>query len=143
MHNMQDKAVWTHVTIKVRDLDLSLRFYRDVCGLAVLRDRRLERGTTVWMGYAPGAGKLPAFVLVLEPTPGDAVTAGATEYGHLGFQCIDRAGVDEIAALGRAEGLLVSEPKDSGGAVGYWTMIRDPDGYTVEFTHGQPLAGLQ
>jgi hypothetical protein len=31
---------------------------------------------------------------------------------------------------------------DVGGVVGYFAMVRDPDGHLVEFTAGQPLRGL-
>ena len=50
---------WTHITITVSDLDRSIEFYRSTCGLEVVRDRRLEGGGTVWMGYPPGDGELP------------------------------------------------------------------------------------
>ena len=29
-----------------------------------------------------------------------------------------------------------------GGDIGYVAMLRDPDGHVVEFTFGQPIAGL-
>ena len=127
---------WTHVTLRVSDLERSVPFYVRTCGLAVVRDRRLEGGGTVWLGPCPAAGRDPAFVLVLEQGP---VT---DRIDHLGFQCGSRDEVDRIAATGRAGGSLAVPPKDSGGSVGYWCLLRDPDGHGVEFTHGQPLEGL-
>jgi hypothetical protein len=53
-----------------------------------------------------------------------------------------RLGRLAVAAEARRRGILVYPPQDSGGAVGYWTIIRDPDGHQVEFTFGQPLKGL-
>ena len=50
--------------------------------------------------------------------------------------------VDQIAERGRELGILVEPPTDVGGSVGYFTMLRDPDGRLVEFTHGQPIEGL-
>ena len=47
---------WTHITITVGDLDRSVEFYSRVCGLEVVRDRRAEGGSTVWMGVAPPSG---------------------------------------------------------------------------------------
>ena len=61
---------------------------------------------------------------------------------HLGFQCDAREEVDRIAERGRGLGILVEPPTDSGGSVGYWALVRDPDGHLVEFTHGQPIRGL-
>ena len=127
---------WTHVTITVSDLEKSVAFYRDVCGLALVRDRRKEGGATVWMGPPPAEGKDPEFVLVM--------MQGVVEdrIDHLGFQVESRAEVDAKAALGRERGILQMGPKDSGGSVGYWVILNDPDGHGAEFTFGQPLQGL-
>jgi lactoylglutathione lyase len=127
---------WTHITITVSDLEKSVAFYRDFCGLSLVRDRRKEGGATVWMGPPPAKGKDPAFVLVM--MQGEV----KDRIDHLGFQVESRAEVDARAAEGRRRGNLVMGPKDSGGSVGYWVILRDPDGHGVEFTHGQPLQGL-
>jgi lactoylglutathione lyase len=129
-------ARWTHVTITVSDLDRSIDFYRSVCGLEVVRDRRAEGASTAWMGYAPAPGRDPEFVLVL--LPGEVTD----RLDHFGFQCDTRDEVDAVAREGERLDILVRPPTDSGGSVGYWTMVRDPDGHTVEFTFGQPLGGL-
>ena len=56
---------WTHFTLPVSDLDGSIRFFTEVCGLAVVRDRRQEGGTTVWLGPAPAPSEEPEFVVVV------------------------------------------------------------------------------
>jgi lactoylglutathione lyase len=117
-------------------MDASVEFYRSVCGLEVVRDRRLEGGGTVWLGYEPEGADDPSFVLVL--SEGEVTD----RLDHFGFQCDSRAEVDEIASEAEARGILVYQPTDSGGSVGYWTQLRDPDGHMVEFTCGQPLKGL-
>ena len=61
---------------------------------------------------------------------------------HFGFQCDSREEVDRIAKRMHAEGRLVEGPVDAGGSVGYYAMVREPSGHFVEFTFGQPLAGL-
>lgn len=127
---------WTHITITVSEMERSIQFYRTVCGLEVVRDRRREGGGTVWLGYEPEEGEDPAFVLVL--MQGEVTD----RLDHFGFQCDSRGEVDRVSEDARALGILVSAPKDSGGSVGYWTIIRDPDGHMVEFTFGQPLKGL-
>lgn len=127
---------WTHVTFPVHDLDGSIRFFTEVCGLSVVRDRRLEGGGTVWIGPAPAKGEEPQFVMVLfrgkvrEPLD------------HLGFQSDRREDVTRIAEQARARGALVEGPSDHGGSVGYFAVVREPSGHLVEFTHGQPLRGL-
>lgn len=126
---------WTHVVLKVADLDRSIAFYERFCGLEVVRDGR-PAGHTVWLappGRGPGP---PPFVLVLYRTGIDF------RLDHLGFQCAAREEVDRIAAEGRRAGALAEPPTDFGGDIGYVMMLRDPDGHRVEFTFGQPLAGL-
>lgn len=137
-------ARWTHVVLKVSDLDRSITFYRRFCGLEVVRDGR-PAGHTVWLAPPTGgdgaAGTarregLPVFVLVLYLTRVDF------HLDHLGFQCERREEVDALAAEAERLGILAEPPFDGGGDIGYVTMVRDPDGHRVEFTFGQPLAGL-
>jgi lactoylglutathione lyase len=125
---------WTHVVVKVADLDRSIAFYRELCGLDVARDGR-PGGHTVWLAPA-GGGAPPSFVLVLYLTDVDC------RIDHLGFQVGAREEIDRIAAEGARRGILVEGPWDGGGDIGYVTLVRDPDGHLVEFTHGQPIAGL-
>ena len=127
---------WTHITIMVSDLQRAVEFYGTVCQLQVVRDRRREGGGTVWLGYPPAGGEDPAFVLVL--MEGEVTN----RMDHFGFQCDSREEVDRIAREAEARGQMVYAPTDSGGSVGYWTILRDPDGHMIEFTFGQPLKGL-
>ena len=127
---------WTHITITVSNIERSIAFYTSFCNLTVLRDRRREGGGTVWLGPQTPSGKNPTFLLVL----GEGEVTSHMD--HLGFQFGAREQVDQIAERGRALGILVVEPTDAGGSVGYFTMLRDPDGHLVEFTHGQPIEGL-
>lgn len=121
--------------LKVSDLDRSIAFYRRFCGLEIARDGR-PRGHTVWLAPAGRRPGHPAFVLVLYLTDIDC------RLDHIGFECDSRDEVDAIASEGRRLGILAQPPVDVGGDLGYLTMIRDPDGHLVEFTFGQPLAGL-
>jgi catechol 2,3-dioxygenase-like lactoylglutathione lyase family enzyme len=127
---------WTHITINVSDINRSVDFYTQVCGLSVVRDRRPEGRHNVWLGAATAPDAWPVFVLVM--VEGEV----ANRVDHFGFQCDTRAEVDAMADLARQHGILAEGPTDSGGVVGYWVLLRDPDGHLVEFTHGQPLAGL-
>lgn len=127
---------WTHITIMVSDMERSVAFYRSMCGLEIVRDRRREGGSTVWLGYGTSAGEDPIFVLVL--MEGEVTD----RLDHFGFQCDSRAEVDSIAQVARQRNILVYAPVDSGGSVGYWTIISDPDGHKIEFTYGQPIKGI-
>lgn len=130
-------ARWTHITITVSNMERSIEFYKKFCGLSVLRDRRLEGGGTVWLGPEPSPGEDPLFLLVI----GQGEVTSRLD--HLGFQCDSREGVDRIAEEAARLGILDIVPTDTGGSVGYFTMVRDPDGHLVEFTYGQPIKGLR
>ncbi|HEY3366745.1 MAG TPA: VOC family protein [Symbiobacteriaceae bacterium] len=127
---------WTHFAIPVSDMEGSIRFFTDVCGLSVVRDRRLEGGGTVWLGPTPAEGELPEFVVVL--CRGEV----REPLDHFGFQCDHREEVTEIAERAKALGVLVEGPTDEGGSVGYFAVVREPSGHLVEFTYSQPLKGL-
>ncbi len=127
---------WTHITVPVTDLEGSIAYFTGVCGLSVVRDRRLEGGSTIWIGPKPVAGADPEFVLVIAEGEIEA------PLDHFGFQCETREEVDEIAARARADGTLVDGPRDLGGSVGYFVLLREPSGHLVEFTHGQPIRGI-
>ena len=121
--------------LKVADLERSIAFYERFCGLVVVRDGR-PAGHTVWLGLPPRGPGHPSFVLVLYLTQVDF------RLDHLGFQCGSRGEIDRIAGEGERLGILAEPPFDGGGDIGYVTMLRDPDGHRVEFTYGQPIAGL-
>lgn len=127
---------WTHFTLPVSNLDGSIRFFTSVCGLSVVRDRRLEGGGTVWLGPAPALGEDPEFVVVI--SQGEV----REPLDHFGFQCDRREDVSTIADRAKASGTLVEGPTDYGGSVGYFAIVREPSGHLVEFTYGQPLRGL-
>jgi catechol 2,3-dioxygenase-like lactoylglutathione lyase family enzyme len=129
-------ARWTHITINCSDIDASVDFYTSLCGLSIVRDRRLEGRHNVWLGPATSPSEDPVFVLVIVQ---DEVKS---RLDHFGFQCDSREEVDRIAELAREQDILVEPPVDVGGVVGYFAMVRDPDGHIVEFTFGQPLKGL-
>jgi catechol 2,3-dioxygenase-like lactoylglutathione lyase family enzyme len=127
---------FTHVTFTVSNFERSIAFYREVCELDVVRDRHAEGGSTVWLGPRDADKSNPPFVFVLEE--GEVTD----RLDHLAFQCDTREELEAKAALGQALNALHRKPRDVGGSVGYYTMLRDPDGHIVEFTHGQPIRGL-
>jgi catechol 2,3-dioxygenase-like lactoylglutathione lyase family enzyme len=124
----------THVARACRDLDRTIEFYARYAALRIVH-RREEHGVRVaWLGEEGH----PGFVLVfIELTETDAPPA--SDAHHLGYDLPSRAEVDAVAARAREEGVLAEEPIDAGGVVGYYCILRDPDGYFVEFSHGQPV----
>ena len=128
------KPTLTHLALGVRSLDRSVDFYARHAGLRVVHDR-LDHGTrVVWLAERDD----PDFVLVLFEVPGEPPPAPST-LQHLGFAVASREDVDAAAAGGRAEGLVAIEPADGGPVVGYFCILRDPDGNGVEFSFGQSI----
>ena len=126
---------FTHLALAVRNLDASIAFYADFCGLRVIHDRGEPPRRVVWMAQ-PGKEKEFIFVFmsgeVRPPQHPD-------DYSHMGFAMESRAAVDAIAERGQAAGYLVWAPRDEPFPVGYYCGLKDPDGYFVEFSYGQPL----
>jgi lactoylglutathione lyase len=124
-----------HTMIRVRDLDKSLKFYRDLLGMKVLRQRDYPTGkfTLAFVGYGEESGNA-----VIELThnweqaePYDLGTA----FGHLAIGVPDvYKTCDRLAAAGvkipRPAG-----PMAHGGSV--IAFIEDPDGYRIELIERQ------
>ncbi|HXQ24698.1 MAG TPA: VOC family protein [Candidatus Acidoferrales bacterium] len=125
----------THVALFVRDVARTIDFYGRFAGLHVVHDRVDDGVRVVWLSER---GEDPDFVIVaIHLTPSAAGVP--PRMAHFGYDLPSRAAVDEIAARGRAEGVLEQGPLDAGPIVGYLCMLRDPDGNLVEFSHGQPI----
>ena len=129
------KPAYTHSALHVADLDASIAFYREFCGLDVVLEHSEGGDRTVWMAEA-GREKELVFVLI---GGGRRAPQAEHDFSHLGFALASREVVDAIAKRARAKGLLAWEPRDLPYPVGYFCGVRDPDGAFVEFSYGQPL----
>lgn len=134
----------THVALLVGDLEASTAFYRTYAGMEIVHERR-DGGTRVaWV-----SDRTRPFVIVLLELPhwiprpvlrlANALLRRLTLVEHLGVGCRDRSEVDRLAAAAKAEGRLLMGPRDYGPPVGYWAFIADPDGHTLEVSHGQEV----
>lgn len=126
---------FTHCALQVSDLDASVAFYRRYCGMEIVKEHGEGESRVVWLA-TPGAAE--NFVLVLLGG-GRERTPDTDDMTHYGFGVPTRAAVDEIAARAKAEGRLHWEPREYAPPTGYLCGVRDPTGYIVEFSYGQPL----
>jgi catechol 2,3-dioxygenase-like lactoylglutathione lyase family enzyme len=125
----------THFALWTSDVGRSVDFYRKHCNLEVVHDRvEPDGGRVVWVGESAARSR---FVIVLIQHPVER--SAPQSFAHFGFSCASRKDVDERAAVARADGVLELEPRDAGAVVGYFCMLRDPDGNSVEFSFGQAL----
>jgi catechol 2,3-dioxygenase-like lactoylglutathione lyase family enzyme len=125
----------THVATRSRDVAKSVDFYQRFVGLHVVHDRLDANVRVVWLSEQAVD---PTFVLVIIGIPHEDQTDRSLAE-HFGYDLPSREAVDEIAARGAAEGILLQGPVYAGPIVGYFCMLRDPDGNIVEFSHGQPI----
>ena len=125
----------THVALTVTDLDASLRFYEMYANMrAVHRRASLSNpGKSVaWI-----SDNTRPFVIVLLEVK--RVDHPLLPVSHLGVACESRAEVDRLCGQARQAGVLLKGPTDSGPPVGYWAMLSDPDGHTLELSFGQEV----
>jgi len=144
-----------HSVVVVRDLDASLRFYRDGLGLDLLHDRHVEgdwpdlfdapsrRVRAVFLGDT-GVPDDHAGVLELNVFDGDVPDGPPPSPPRTGFFLLSFF-VDVEATLARLEKLglardvrRVSQPTPNGSVV--LATVRDPDGVAVLLTPGSITA---
>ena len=118
----------THVALPVRSLEASIAFYATYAGMHPVHRRR----DVVWV-----SDRTRPFAVVLIETANEI--SPLLPIAHLGVGVRSRAEVDRLSELARSNGCLLRAPEDSGPPVGYWALIRDPDGHTLEVAYGQEL----
>lgn len=114
---------YLHAMVRVRDLEASLRFFRDALGLVETRRRDYPQGrfTLVYLG----APENPEAEVELTYNYDDENYGGARNFGHLAF------GVDDIyAACERLQqhGVVINRPPRDGRMA----FVRSPDQISIE-----------
>jgi lactoylglutathione lyase len=122
---------YLHAMVRVRDLDASLRFFRDALGLVETRrsDHPQGRFTLVYLA-APAN---PEIEVELTYNYDDEDYGGARNFGHLAFA------VDDIYAACRRlqeHGVTIARPPRDGRMA----FVRSPDAISIELLQaGAPL----
>lgn len=123
---------YLHAMVRVRDLDASLRFFRDALGLVETRRNDYPQGrfTLVYLG----APDNPQSEVELTYNYDDEDYGGARNFGHLAF------GVNDIyAACERLQqhGVTINRPPRDGRMA----FVRSPDQISIELLqNGAALA---
>ncbi|MCG6135488.1 MAG: VOC family protein [Nostoc sp. LLA-1] len=132
----------THIALPVANVDRSIKFYSKYAKMRVIH-RRIDAETgiaVVWLGDSASADlsvRTRPFVIVLIET--DLVQPILSPFAHLGVGCKSREYMDALCEKAQAEGVLLQKQKDSGYPIGYWALLRDPDGHTLELSYGQEI----
>jgi catechol 2,3-dioxygenase-like lactoylglutathione lyase family enzyme len=130
-----------HVNLNVRDMERTLRFYRDVLGLPVVRWEVDAAGQVRFAAVKAGPQivdlrPVPELELPAEPDPR---TQG---FNHLAF-AIEEVDADALVAHLKAQGVEIQRgPVRNQGARGLGTAlyVYDPDRYVVELKFYPPGA---
>jgi catechol 2,3-dioxygenase-like lactoylglutathione lyase family enzyme len=126
---------FTHVALPVKNVDASIAFYSKYARMEVVHRRsdRTAQSDVVWL-----SDLTRPFVIVLIEVP--KVDNPLLPIAHLGVACETREEIDRLCNEARSDGVLQEGPKDDGYPVGYWAFISDPDGHTLEISHGQEVS---
>ncbi|MCP3853965.1 MAG: VOC family protein [Actinomycetia bacterium] len=136
-----DTARWTHIALRVKDINATIDWYTDFTPMELLDRREDDMGYGAWLGM-PGPTEHPFLLVVAQFfTETDPFTdnprAVLAPFAHIGIEMPDRADVDAIAARGHQAGHLGMPPTMMPSPVGYICMLEDPDGNMVEFSWDQ------
>ena len=120
-----------HVSLFVRDLESSVRFYRDVLGL-----RETGRGKEGRIVFLSAGAHHHDVSLELARVEADSLPAGAPGLYHVAF-CVGSTREDLQAARREAEQAGLQPFGETGGATPCF-CVKDPDGHTVELYAALP-----
>ena len=113
----------THIHLLVKDLDHSVRFYKDVFGMEEL----FHEGPHMVFLRTPGRNDM----ITLHKATNDGATGQMGSIEHFGFMLSDGADYDAaIAEIERAGGRLIKRGEHGPGAP--YAYVADPDGYVIE-----------
>ena len=132
---------WTHIALRVADIDASIAWYQEYTPLKLLDRRQDDLGFGAWLGHDDAADR--PFILVLAQflPATDPYAAYPQEvlapFAHLGVELPTHDAVDDAAAAGEAAGCLAMPPRQLPPPIGYVCMLRDPDGNMIEFSYDQ------
>lgn len=126
----------THMALQVKDMQASIDFYKKWGGMEVIDLKRpdVKEETSVWLACP---GQEEQFVIVL--LPGGDGSPKAEGMRHIGLAVGSEEELREIADEADKAGLIHWPYQQHSYPVGTLFSIKDPDGYIVEFSYGQPL----
>jgi catechol 2,3-dioxygenase-like lactoylglutathione lyase family enzyme len=125
-----------HLALTCRNIPKTIHFYKRYAEMEVIHDRHEPQARVTWIRHRRDRKGL---ILVLIQGPKIPKTAKG-RMNHLGFHVASGHEVDLISKMAGSEGCLVEPAKDGGDILGYYCIVRDPDGNLVEFSHGQAKA---
>lgn len=114
---------YLHTMVRVTDLEVSLRFYRDALGLALLSVREIPQGRFT-LAYLAAPGDTNAQVELTYNWDAENYTGGRN-FGHLAYAVDD---IYATCARLQAHGVAIVRPPRDGAMA----FIRSPDNISIE-----------
>lgn len=114
-----------HTRYRVNDLERTVKFYREVLGLAEVRRHKSPRGSELAFLKAPGSAE----EIEITHFPGSGPVQVQPDLTHLAFE------VDDLAAFERhlaAHGLKFSDGPTTSSSGTTFAFIDAPEGYEIE-----------
>lgn len=124
----------THIALSAIDLEKSIAFYSQYAKMSVIHER-IDAETAVRVIWLSDKTRPFVIVLIQNKKPETILKP----LSHLGVGCASIQEIDKLCNLARHDGCLVQEPKDSGYPIGYWALLKDPTGHTLELSYGQEI----
>ncbi len=135
---------FTHVALFVADLDASVTFYQRYAAMKTVHERRepASQSRVAWLSD----GTRPFALVLVAPERlswrrriARWIAKLFPSSSHLGVACASREEVESLCELAGREGRLRKVPRDLGPPVGFYGMLADPDGNTLELSYGQEV----
>lgn len=135
------KPTWTHIALRVSDIDSSIAWYQEFTPLELLEKRQDDMGFGAWLGE-PDSAERPFILVLAQFLPAtdpyvDFPKEVLTPFAHLGIELASREALDDDAAAAEAAGCLAMAPTQMPAPIGYVCMLRDPDGNMIELSYDQ------
>ncbi len=119
------KIKYLHVMVRVKNLETSLHFYRDLLGLEEIRryDSKEGRFTLVYLA-APGQHEVP-LELTYNWDGDDGLPSDSRHFGHLAYEVEN---IYEFCAFLQENGVTINRPPRDGRMA----FVRSPDNISIE-----------
>ncbi len=125
---------YLHTMVRVKDLDASMHFYRDLLGLEETRRYESEKGRFTLIFLAPPGQHEAPIELTYNWDGDDELPSDSRHFGHLAY------GVDDIYATCQKlmdAGVTINRPPRDG----HMAFVRSPDNISIELLqNGESLA---
>lgn len=134
---MLERPRWTHIALPSSDIEAAVVWYEKYTPLVVLDRREDSDGKNAWLSHEGQVENPFVLVLVMFYKDQGRKQPQLAPFAHIGIEMPERADVDRIADLARADGCLTWEPTDMPPPIGYICALNDPDGNVIEISHDQ------